>query len=246
MSVKNILISQPSPPLESSPYLELSKCERVKIDFRPFIEVQEISANEVRRQKIDFSHFTAVIFTSKNAVDHYFRLAEQMRFKVPDAMRYFCQSELIAYYLQKYIVYRKRKIYMGHKDFVDLVPLLKKYSEERFLLPSSDTLKTEVPRTLEKLNLDWKRAILYKTVSSDLSDLKDIAYDILVFFTPSGVKSLFENFPDFKQKSTTIAAFGKATIDLACKSGLKIDIQVPTPETPSMAMALEKYLRQNS
>ncbi|WP_103327821.1 uroporphyrinogen-III synthase [Bacteroidetes bacterium endosymbiont of Geopemphigus sp.] len=246
MRVKNILISQPSPLSESSPYIQLSKREKVKIDFRPFIEIQGISATEVRKQKIDFSHFTAVIFTSKNAVDHYFRLAEQMRFKVPDAMRYFCQSEVIAYYLQKYIVYRKRKIYIGQKDFNDLIPLIKKYSQEKFLLPSSDILKTEVPRTLENLKAQWKRAILYRTVSSDLSDLKDISYDILVFFTPSGIKSLFENFPHFKQNTTRIAAFGKSTIDLASKSGLKIDIQVPTPETPSMAMALEKYLKQNS
>ena len=244
MRIKNILISQPSPISESSPYVQLSKREKINIDFRPFIEIQGVSASEVRKQKIDFSHFTSIIFTSKNAVDHYFRLAEQMRFKVPDVMRYFCQSKVVAYYLQKYIVFRKRNIYIGNTDFIDLIPFIKKYSQEKFLLPSSNILKTQISQTLKKFKVKWKRAILYRTISSDLSDLKNISYDILVFFTPSGIKSLFENFPNFKQNGTRIAAFGKSTINLASKSGLKIDIRVPTPETPSMAMALEQYLKQ--
>ncbi|XOD69063.1 MAG: uroporphyrinogen-III synthase [Flavobacteriales bacterium AspAUS03] len=243
MKVKSILISQPPPTTESSPYLELSKNQQVKIDFRPFIEVKEVSANNVRKQKIDFSDFTAVIFTSKNAVDHYFRLSEDMRYKVPDDMKYVCQSEAIAYYLQKYVVYRKRKIYVGEKDFKDVLSLIKKHRQERFLLPSSDVLKPEVPRMLTKLNVYWKRAILYKTVSIDLSDLKDFSYDILVFFSPAGIKSLFENFPNFEQNRVKIATFGKSTLDAASKAGLKIAIRVPTPKIPSMAMALEKYLR---
>ncbi|XCI75082.1 MAG: uroporphyrinogen-III synthase [Flavobacteriales bacterium] len=243
MKMKSILISQPSPTIESSPYLELSKNQQVKIDFRPFIEVKGFYASDVRKQKIDFSDFTAVIFTSKNAVDHYFRLAEDMRYKVPDDMKYVCQSETIAYYLQKYVVYRKRKIYVGEKDFKDVLSLIKKHGQERFLLPSSDVLKSEVPRMLTKLNVYWKRVILYKTVSSDLSDLKDFSYDILVFFSPTGIKSLFENFPDFEQNGVKIATFGKSTLDAASKAGLKITIRVPTARTPSMVMALEKYLR---
>ncbi|XOD66758.1 MAG: uroporphyrinogen-III synthase [Flavobacteriales bacterium Tduv] len=245
MKVQNILISQPPPAIESSPYLELSRSPNVKIDFRPFIEVKGVSSGEVRRQKIDFSDFSAVIFTSKNAVDHYFRMSEDMRYKVPDDMKYVCQSETIAYYLQKYVVYRKRKIYVGEKDFKEILSIIRKHRKEKFLLPSSNVLKPEVPRMLSKLDVNWKRAILYKTVSSDLSDLKDIFYDVLVFFSPAGIKSLFENFPDFEQNLVKIATFGKSTSEAASKAGLKVNIRVPTAKTSSMAMALEKYLRDH-
>lgn len=188
------------------------------------------------------SQFTAIILTSRNAVDHYFRLAEEMRFKVPDSMKYFCQSEAVAYYLQKYVVYRKRKIYVGKMNFTDLVPLFKKYKEEKYLLPSSDVLKPTVPEALDQLQLDWKRGIFYKTVISDLSDLSDVLYDVLVFFSPSGIESLLKNFPEFKQNNTRIAVFGNSTIKAAADAGLRIDIKAPTPETPSMTMALQKYI----
>lgn len=246
MKIQNILISQSPLIIESSPYLKLSRRPNVKINFRSFIEIKGVTSIEVRRQKIDFSNFTAVIFTSKNSVDHYFRLAEDMRYKVPDNMKYVCQSEAIAFYLQKYVVYRKRKIYIGEKYFKDLIFILKKHSQEKFLLPSSDLLKQEIPKMLSKLNIYWKRAILYKTVSSDLSDLKELPYNILVFFSPAGIKSLFENFPNFEQKSIKIAIFGKSTSEAASKAGLKISIRVPTPKTPSMAMALEKYLKDQN
>jgi uroporphyrinogen-III synthase len=157
-------------------------------------------------------------------------------------MRYFCQSEAVAYYLQKYVVYRKRKIYVGKMNFTDLVPLLKKYKDEKFLLPSSDVLKPIVPETLDSLNIDWKRGIFYKTVISDLSDLSDVLYDVLVFFSPSGIESLLKNFPEFKQNDTRIAVFGNSTINAATAAGLRIDIKAPTPETPSMTMALQKYI----
>lgn len=165
-----------------------------------------------------------------------------MRFKVPDAMKYFCQSEAVAYYLQKYVVYRKRKIYVGKMNFNDLVPLFKKYKEEKFLLPSSDVLKLQVPETLDKLGVDWTRGIFYKTVISDLSDLRDVYYDVLVFFSPSGIESLLKNFPDFEQNNTRIAVFGNSTVNAATDAGLRIDIKAPTPETPSMTMALQKYI----
>lgn len=244
MKVKSILVSQPKPANEASPYLNLGKRNKVKVDFRPFIHVEGVPSREVRVQKVDFSEFTAIVFTSRNAVDHFFRLAEEMRFPVPNAMKYFCQSEAIAYYLQKYIVYRKRKIHIGGKTFPDMIPLLEKFKDEKYLLPSSDILKPSIPSLLDQVGIQWKRVILYKTVCSDLSDLDDVKYDILVFFSPSGIKSLFENFPDFKQDKTKIAAFGKTTVKAAADKGLKIDIEVPTPENPSMAMALEEFVKK--
>jgi len=167
-----------------------------------------------------------------------------MRFKVPDTMKYFCQSEAVAFYLQKYVVYRKRKIYVGKREFEDLSPLIKKYKDESFLLPTTDKLKDEVPKTLNSLNVKWKEAIFYKTVISDLSDLENVFYDILVFFSPSGIDSLLHNFPGFKQNDTRIAVFGNTTIKAVEEAGLRVDIAAPTPETPSMTMALEKYIEK--
>lgn len=244
MKVKTILVSQPAPKTENSPYNDLSEKQKVKIDFRPFIHVEGVPAKEVRSQKIDLNNYTAIILTSRNAVDHFFRIAEEMRFTVPDTMKYFCQSEAVAYYLQKYVVYRKRKIYVGTRTFPELAKIIKKYKDEKFLLPSSDKLKEIVPNTLNDLKVTWDRAILFKTVVSDLSDLENVFYDILVFFSPSGIDSLFKNFPDFKQNNTRIAVFGNSTVKAATEAGLKCNIQAPTPETPSMTMALEKYIAQ--
>jgi len=242
MKVKTILVSQPAPKTENSPYIELSEKQKVKIDFRPFIHVEGVPAKEVRVQKIDLNRFSAIILTSRNAVDHFFRIAEEMRFSVPDDMKYFCQSEAVAYYLQKYVVYRKRKIYVGERTFTDLSKLIKKYKDEQFLLPSSDKLKDIVPDTLNELQVNWERAILFKTVVSDLSDLENVFYDVLVFFSPSGIDSLFKNFPGFIQNETRIAVFGNSTIEAATSAGLKCNIMAPTPETPSMTMALERYI----
>jgi uroporphyrinogen-III synthase len=244
MKVKSILVSQPAPKSNQSPYFDLSEKQKVKIDFRSFIHVEGVTSREVREQKIDFLNFTAVIFTSRNAVDNFFRLADEMRCKIPDEMRYFCQSEAIAYYLQKYVVYRKRKIYVGKRTFDELIPLIKKHKDEKFLLPSSDKLKPSIPKKLDALDIFWKRSILYRTVISDLSDLEDVFYDILVFFSPSGIESLFKNFPDFVQNNTRIAVFGNSTVKAAEEAGLKIDIAAPTKETPSMTMALEKYIEK--
>lgn len=243
MKVKTILVSQPEPTAENSPFFDLIDKQKVKIDFRSFIHVEDVPCKEVRKQKIDLSNFSAVILTSRNAVDHYFRVADELRFKVPDAMKYFCQSEAVAYYLQKYVVYRKRKIYVGTRTFVDLIPLIKKYKNEKFLLPSSDKLKDIVPVTLDELKVTWRQAIFYNTVVSDLSDLTDVKYDILVFYSPSGIESLLQNFPDFEQKNTRIAVFGNTTIEAATKAGLRVDIQAPTKESPSMTMALKRYIR---
>ena len=242
MKVKTILVSQPEPKMENSPYSRLIEKEKVKVDFRPFIHVEGVDAKAVRQQKIDLSKFTAIILTSRNSVDHFFRIAEEMRFKVPDTMKYFCQSEAVAYYLQKYVVYRKRKIYVGKRNFQDLQPLFKKYKDEVYLLPSSDVLKPQVPETLDQAAIKWTRGIFYRTVISDLSDLRDVYYDVLVFFSPSGIESLLKNFPDFKQNDTRIAVFGNSTINAATEAGLRIDIKAPTPETPSMTMALQKYI----
>ena len=202
-----------------------------------------MEAKELRAQKIDLSQFTGIIFTSKNAVDHYFRLAEEMRFQVPDSMRYICQSEAIANYLQKHIVYRKRKISYGEKNFSDLIPLFKKFPSEKYLLPSSDVLTPEIPKVLNDANVDWTRAIMYKTVYSDLSQIKVKEYDMLVFFSPQGVRSLLDNFKDFKQGDTKVAVFGITTQQAAEEAGFKIDVMAPSKETPSMTMAIEKYIR---
>jgi len=244
--VKTILVSQPEPKIENSPYFDLQEKQKVKIDFRPFIHVEGVDAKEIRHQKVDLRNYTAIILTSRNSVDHFFRVADEMRFNVPDSMKYFCQSEAVAYYLQKYVVYRKRKIYVGKRAFADLAPLIKKYKDESFLLPTTDKLKPEVPEILDGLGVKWKQAIFYKTVISDLSDLANVYYDILVFFSPSGIESLFHNFPEFKQKDTKIAVFGNTTIKAVESHGLRVDIAAPTPETPSMTMALDKYIEANN
>lgn len=246
MKVKTILVSQPEPKIENSPYFELEEKQKVKIDFIPFIHVEGVSSKDVRQQKVDLKNYTAIILTSRNAVDHFFRIAEELRYTVPDSLKYFCQSETIAYYLQKYVVYRKRKIYVGKRTFQELAPLIKKYKNETFLLPSSDMLKPMVPETLDELGISWKQAIFYKTVVSDLSHLREVFYDILVFFSPSGIKSLFENFPDFEQKNTKIAVFGNTTIKAAEEFGLEVNIKAPTPETPSMTMALKKFIQEEN
>lgn len=244
MKIKTILVSQPEPKIENSPYFDLQDKQKVKVDFRPFIHVEGVSAKDIRKQKIDLAQFTAIILTSRNSVDHFFRIADEMRFKVPDSMKYFCQSEAIAYYLQKYVVYRKRKIYVGKRNFEDLSPLIKKYKDETFLLPTTDKVKPNIPNTLDKLGINWTQSTFYRTVISDLSDLENVTYDILVFFSPSGIESLFHNFPDFKQNDTRLAVFGNTTIKAVEAKGLRVDIAAPTPETPSMTMALQKYISE--
>lgn len=243
MKIKNILVSQPQPHSDKSPYFDLANDNNVKVDFRTFIEVQGIDTRDFRKQKINLADFPSVIFTSRTAIDHYFRIAEQMRYTVPATTKYFCTSESVALYLQKYTQYRKRKIFYGHRSIEDLLPTFKKHKADQFLLPLSDIHKDAVPKFLEKNKFAYKKAILYRTVSSNLSDLKDLKYDILVFYSPSGITSLFENFPDFEQNDTRIASFGTATAEAVKKAGLRLDIQAPLPEAPSMTMALEQYIK---
>ena len=242
MKVKTILVSQPEPSSEKSPYNRLQEKYKLTVNFRPFIHVEGLTGKDVRQQKIDFNNFQNIILTSRNAVDHFFRLCKEMRFTVPDSTKYFCQSEAVAYYLQKYVVYRKRKIYVGERSIKDLESTFKKFGKETYLFPSSDLLKPEIPEFLDKTKVNWQRAILYHTVVSDLSDLRDVYYDVLVFFSPSGIESLFKNFPDFKQNDTRIAVYGNSTIEAAELANLRIDIKAPMPETPSMTMAIEKYI----
>lgn len=244
LKVKSVLVSQPKPETEKSPYIDLAENCKVKIDFRPFIHVEGVPIKEFRQQKINLLDFNAVIFTSRNAVDHYFRAAEETRVKIPDDMKYFCLSESTAFYLQKYIVYRKRKIFIGQQTFSDLVTVIKKYKDSKFLLPCSDILRPDIPTLLEQNGINYTPATLYRTVCSDLSDLKDVNYDVLVFFSPSGIKSLYQNFPKFKQNKTRIAVFGPTTAKAAQDAGLKIDIAAPQPESPSMTKALELYIKK--
>lgn len=244
MKVKTILVSQPEPSSEKSPYNRLKEKLNLVVDFRPFIHVEGVIAKEVRKQKIDFNKFDNVILTSRNAVDNYFRLCKEMRFTIKTTTKYFCLSEAVAFYLQKYVVYRKRKIYVGEGKIGDLENVFKKFENENYLFPTSDLLKSEVPDFLNSLKLSWQRAILYKTVVSDLSDLRDVYYDILVFFSPSGIESLFKNFPDFKQNKTRIAAYGRTTIKAAEDHGLKVQVKAPTDQSPSMTMAIERYVEK--
>ena len=242
--VKSILISQPQPANENNPYSAVADKHKVVIDFRSFIHVEGVSASDFRKDKIQIRDFRNVIFTSKNAVDHYFRMCEEMRVQISPDIRYFCISEAIAYYLQKYVVYRKRKIYHGNIRIEELIPTLKKFKNEKFLMPSSDSLKPQIPAALEEAKIDYTRAILFKTVVSDLSDLENVFYDVLVFFSPSGIKSLYENFPEFKQNNTRLACFGATTQKEAEKNGLIVDIPAPTVNAPSMTKAISDYIKE--
>ncbi len=242
--VKTILVSQPKP--SRSPYYELEKKYGLQIDWRPFIQVEPVAVKEFRKERIKPDEFSAIIFTSKNAVDHFFRICEEMRIKMSQDTKYFCMSEAIANYLQKFIVYRKRKVFIGKRSIQDLAPYLKKHKKEKFLLPCSNLGSKQVVEFLNEQKLDWRDALMYRTVSSDLSDLSDVTYDVLVFFSPLGIKSLFENFPDFKQNDTRIAVFGNSTSQAVEERGLTINIHAPSPEAPSMTMALENYLQQSN
>jgi uroporphyrinogen-III synthase len=244
LKIKSILVSQPQPDSEKSPYHELASKNNVKIDFRPFIQVEPIPAKEFRQARIDILEHSAVIFTSKTAVDHYFRISEEMRVVIPDVMKYFCVTESIAFYLQKYIVYRKRKIFHGKSCITDLMDVILKHKEEKFLLPMSDEQKKQVPDTLDKYKINFTKAVIYKTVSNNLSDVSLLNYDILVFYSPSEIKSLLKNFPEFQQNEIKIASFGTQTAQAVKELGLRLDIQAPMPEAPSMTMALEQFIKE--
>lgn len=242
--VKSILVTLPKPENNKSPYFELAEKYNLKLDFRGFIHVEGVPAREFRKEKVNLADYTAVIFVSRNAVDHFFRICEEMRYEVPADLKYFCMSETIALYLQKYIQYRKRKIFFGKQTVKDLEDVLKKHNKEKFLYPCADVSSEEALSWMQENGYDYTPVVLFRTVVSDLSDLKDVFYDIIVFFSPSSVQSLYENFPDFKQNNTRLAAFGPSTHQAMLDRGLIVDIEAPTPDAPSMTMAVEQYIKR--
>lgn len=243
--IKRILVSQPKPESEKHPYSELAEKNNLKIDFRPFIQVEGVSVKDFRKARIEILAHGAVIFSSKTAINHFFRIAEELKITIPDEMKYFCSSESIAFYLQKYIVYRKRKIfYSASGNIADIMDILMKHKDDTFLVPMSSASKDEVTVLLDKAKIKYTSAVLYNTVCSDLSDLSEINYDVLVFFSPTGIKSLLQNFPEFKQNDIKIATFGSTTAKAATEAGLRLDISAPQPNAPSMTMALEQYIRE--
>lgn len=244
--VKSILVSQPKPGAEDSPYHKLSEKYNVKVDFHPFIHIEPVSLKEFRKQKVDVLSHTAVIFTSRNAVDHYFSLCKAMKIEMPSDMKYFCISDQTANYLQKYIVIRKRKIFTGSKTAQDLLEILKKHKNEKYIFPCSNIRKNDIPDFLKNNGYEFSEAIIYNTVASDLSDLAEVNYDIIAFFSPSGINSLLVNFPNFKQNKTRIAAFGPTTAKAVKEAGLVLDIQAPMPNAPSMTGALEVYIKETN
>ncbi len=243
MKIKNILVSQPKPiDLEKSPYGDLAKKYKLNIDFHKFIKIEGILAKEFRKDRVNILDHTAVIFTSRSAVDHFFRIAKELRVEIPDTMKYFCISESTAFYLQKYVQYRKRKIFHGKQNFADLIDLIKKHKDETFLLPCSDIHKVSISDLLDANEIKYSKAVIYKTVASNLSKIAVENYDMLIFFSPSGVASLLKNFPNYKQNGTIIAAFGPTTSTAVTEAGLKLDLAAPTKTSPSMTMAVEEYI----
>jgi len=242
--VKSILVSQPKPNDDDSPYHKLARKYDIKVDFRPFIHIEPVNVKEFRKQKVDVLSHTAVIFTSRNAVDHFFGLCRDMKIEMPSDMKYFCISEQTANYLQKYIVIRKRKIFTGSKTAQDLIEILKKHKNEKYVFPCSNIRKNDIPDFLENNEYTFSEAVIYETVASDLSDLAEVNYDVIAFFSPSGINSLLVNFPDFKQNNTRIAAFGPTTAKAVADAGLVLDIEAPMPNAPSMTGALEVYIKQ--
>jgi uroporphyrinogen-III synthase len=242
--VSSILVTQPKPSDEKSPYFELARKYNLKVDFRNFIEIEPVPLKDFRKQKINILDHTAVIFTSRNAVDNFFRICNESKIEVPTDMKYFCISEQTSNYLQKYITVRKRKIFTGVKTAAEMMDILKKHKSEKFLFPCSDLRKNDIPEFMDGNGYQLTEAILYRTVASDLSDLSEVYYDIIAFFSPSGITSLFANFPDFKQNKTRIAAFGPTTAQAVIDAGLILDIEAPLPNAPSMAGAIELYIKK--
>lgn len=246
MKIKKILVSQPKPSSSKSPYYDIAAKYGVELVFRPFIKVEGLSAKEFRQQKINIPDFTAIIFTARTAIDHFFRIADELRYSIPDTLKYFCTSEQIALYLQKYIVYRKRKIfYCENGKIADLVPLLNKHSKEKYLYVVSDVHKEDLT-TLDNGKIHYTKGVMYRTVSNDFAPEEPLDYDALLFFSPAGIKSLKKNFPDFDQTNVAIGTFGVTTAQAVHDAGLRLDFQAPTPQTPSMPAALEQFLKDNA
>ena len=242
--IKSILVTQAAPTDAKSPYFDIEKKYNIKVDFRSFIEVKGIAYKEFRKQKINILEHTAIIFTSRNAIDHFFRICKEAKIETPTDMKYFCITEQTANYLQKYIVIRKRKVFTGTKTALDLLEVIKKHKSENFLFPCSNKRQKDLPDYMGTNDFKITEAVMYETVSSGLSDLENVFYDVLAFYSPSGITSLMENFPGFKQNNTRIAAFGPTTAQAVKDANLILDIQAPMPNAPSMTGALEQYIKQ--
>ena len=242
--VKKILITQPKPEGDKSPYFDLAKKFSLSLDFHPFIVVDGISSKDFRKQKIDIAGYRAVIFTSRNAIDHFFRICDEMKVSVSQETKYFCITEAVALYLQKFILYRKRKVFYGadgtNKSLFDVIN--KHKDNEKFLYPCSESFDSEITNWLKSNNCGYATPVLYRIISNDITEVMARDYDVICFFTPGGVKSLMENFPKFKQNGTRIGAFGANTFKAAEDAGLVLDIKAPQPQAPSMVSALEIYL----
>lgn len=244
--IKKILVSQPQPTSEKSPYYDIEKAYGVKCVFRPFFKVEGLSAKEFRQQKINILDYTAIVFTSRHAIDYFFNLAKELRVTIPEDMKYFCVIESIALYIQKYVQYRKRKVFFGTTGkMADLVPLMAKHKTENYLVPMSSVHNDDVANMLTAKGLKHTECVMYRTVSNDFSEeeVKNFDYDMLIFFSPTGVKALQKNFPNFEQGDIRIGTFGPATAKTVVDEGLRLDLQAPTPEFPSMPSALQAYLK---
>jgi len=240
--IKSIIISQPKPESEKSPWFELAKKYNLKMDFRPFIQVEPIGAKEFRQQKINILEHTAIILNSRNSIDNFFRMCAELKLEIPAEMKYFCVNESIANYLAKYIQVRKRKVFVGKGTEIELLTVFKSHPTEKYLFPCSDWRKQDIEKFMKKSKIAFKEAFFYRIKSSDLSDLTNVNYDIIAFFSPADIRSLFENFPEFKQNKTLIAGFGATTIKAMIEAKLEVNIQAPTPQTPSMVMAIDKFI----
>ena len=246
MKIKKVLVSQPKPASEKSPYYDIAEKYGVKIDFRPFIKVESVSAKEVRQQKVSILDHTAVIFTSRHAIDHFFHLCTELRVTIPETMKYFCVTEQIALYIQKYVQYRKRKIFFGATGKIeDLIPAVVKHKAEKYLVPMSDVHNDDIKKLLDKHNIQHTE-VMYRTVSNDFGEDEDFDYDMLVFFSPAGVTSLKKNFPDFDQKNIKIGTFGSTTAQAVRDAGLRLDLEAPTVQAPSMTAALDLFIKENN
>lgn len=246
MKIKKILVSQPKPTVEKSPYFDIIEKYGVKIDFRPFIKVEPLSAKDFRQQKISILDHTAIIFTARTGIDNFFRLCQEMRIIVPEDMKYFCVSESIALYLQKYIQYRKRKVFFGATGKLpDLMTVMQKHNNENYLLACTDVCNDDITKLMDSHNFNYARGIMYRTVSNDFGPDEEFNYDMLVFFSPQGIASLIKNFPNFKQDEIKIACFGKTTAQAVEDAGLRLDLEVPQPQFSSMTTALDVFIKEN-
>ena len=247
MKIKKVLVSQPKPSSDKSPYFDIAEKYGVEIVFRPFIKVEGVSAKEFRQQKVSILDHTAVVFTSRHAIDHFFTLCTELRVTIPETMKYFCTSEQIALYIQKYVQYRKRKVFFGATGkFADLMPSIVKHNSEKYLVPLSDVHTDEIKNALEAKKIQHSEAVMYRTVSNDFTPEEKFDYDMLLFFSPAGILSLLKNFPEFDQKDMAIGCFGPATAKAVKDAGLRLDLEAPTVEAPSMTAALDKFIAENN